>query len=136
MAEIDDKTIVSRLRQYVAEYQSSSDIIFQALLYTYNTQVHQSAGVSQFSLRLPRYISAATELRIPSPVGLDISGKVSPHILRSRLLARPALVKEKFKSLLTASEQRCSSDYNIDVLKPLLFKSKGATICRHATTPG
>lgn len=49
-----NKTIVARLRHYVAEHQSDWDVYVQPLTYDYHSQVHSSKKTTPFSLTLTR----------------------------------------------------------------------------------
>ena len=53
-----NKTLVSRLRHYVADHQRNWDEFVQPLTYAYNIQVHKSTGTSPFSLVLSRQPSS------------------------------------------------------------------------------
>lgn len=83
-----NKTIIARLRHYVAEHQKDWDHYIQSLTYSYDAQVHRSTGVTPFSLVLsmepPGSKSTTNDTALPAD---SHGGMPVPH-LKQQLLQR------------------------------------------------
>lgn len=61
-----NRTMVTRLRHYVAENQKNWDKYVQPLSYAYNTQEHKPPNITPFSLVLTRHPPELTAVSQPS----------------------------------------------------------------------
>lgn len=118
-----NKTIVTRIRIWVAENQYNSDIFVRPLTYAYSNQVYQSKVVTPFSHVLTRHLPGVATSDFPSVVLSDLSCNVSLRILRSHLLARLAFLREKVEKRLAAVRKRYKNDSDRRLLETPVFKT-------------
>ena len=93
-----NRTLLSGLRQYVAEHQKDWPQYVGPLTYAYNTQVHRSTGCKAFELVLPR---------VPEPLAMELTlseeGVTTPRQERTRF-------RDHLRNLMsTATERSCQS---------------------------
>lgn len=117
-AERYNKIILARLRHFVSGHQRDWDFHVHPLKSAYNTQVHQSTGVSWLGLVLSRHLPWAATFDLASIFSSDLSGNVSFDTLHNRLFSRLALVGERVKNRLTAEQNRYKYDHDKACARP------------------
>ncbi|CAN8067637.1 unnamed protein product [Agarophyton chilense] len=114
-AERFNKTLVQRLRHYVADHQSNWHAYVQPLTYGYNLQVHRSTGTTPFDLALTRVPpnvvldepSSATDPATPTQ---PTPGQMKRYTLR---LLKATL--QSARNRLTNAQQRYKADFDKSV---------------------
>lgn len=94
-AERYNKTLITRLRNEVAESQRDRYIFVQPLTYRNNLQVCCSTRTAPFSLVLSRHLPGQTTFDRPSASPRDARTSITPASLRSRLLHRFLVLQQK-----------------------------------------
>lgn len=97
--ERKNRMIAERRRHYVTEYRNNWHIFVQPMTNFYNALVHRSIEVSPFSPLLARHLPGAATFDFPLAIPSVLSRYLSPHILRSRVLARLDLRKNILPSI-------------------------------------
>ena len=89
-----NRTLLSGLRQYVAEHQKDWPEYVGPLTYAYNTQVHRSTGCKPFELVLPR---------VPEPLAMELTlseeGVSTPRQERTRF-------RDHLRNLMSTATER------------------------------
>ena len=110
-----NRTLVARLRHYVAENQRDWDEFVQPLTYAYNTQVHRSTGRSPFDLVLaqaPANPSLPTDTALPTlpanatrqQVELSLLRRLANTIAQARSNLKTAAARYKYYHDRTARQ--------------------------------
>lgn len=118
------KTIIARLRHYIARQQNNWNIFVQQLTYANNTKVHRCSGVSQLIFGAVLDPPRATTVDFSNATPSDISGSGLTRLLRNRLLAKLALNRKKIYRRLTAAQKRYKDDHDPLVLVAPVFQTK------------
>ena len=107
-----NRTLISRLKHYVAEHQRDWDQYIYPLTYAYNMQVHKSTGTSPFNLVLTRH-PPGIAVTTPSTGmdGVDAS-EPSPAQFKKLTLKRIARLLEKAKTSLSRAQARYKADFD------------------------
>ena len=99
-----NRTLVARLRHYVAENQADWDDFVQPLTYAYNTQVHRSTGRSPFDLVLSR---SPTNPTLPTDTALPtLPANATRQQVELGLLRRLASTIAQARSNLATAADR------------------------------
>lgn len=107
-----NKTIVTRLRHYVAEHQKDREIFDQRLTYVYNTHVHRSTNTTPFSLVLSRHPPGRTLLPAKQAYHTYVSRQTSVQATRRALEALIHTLPAKADAHMCSSQQRYKRDYD------------------------
>lgn len=81
-AEQLNKTILTRLRHYVAEQQKDWDTFDKPLTYVYNTQVYRSTYQTRFSLVLSLHLPGPTMLKAGGALPADSDAETTLRVLQ------------------------------------------------------
>ncbi|CDF38169.1 unnamed protein product [Chondrus crispus] len=115
-----NRTLVQRLRHYVAEHQRDWDEYIQPLTFAYNTQVHRSTETTPFDLVLTRPPSG---LALPGTVPQDaVSNTEDPRTpvqYKRATLRKLRDALERTRVKLTAAQRRYKADFD----KKVRFRS-------------
>ncbi|CDF39905.1 unnamed protein product [Chondrus crispus] len=108
-----NRTLVQRLRHYVAEHQRDWDEYIQPLTFAYNTQVHRSTETTPFDLVLTRPPSG---LALPGTVPQDaVSNTEDPRTpvqYKRATLRKLRDALERARVKLTAAQRRYQADFD------------------------
>lgn len=115
------KTIIARLRDYVAEHQDNPDIFVYLLKYAYYTKVHRSADVFQFPVVLSGQPPGATLFDFRQWYIWDYS--VMYHIHIAETFITRVQMRESFVIWLTAVQKRFKYDYDKCVQETPVFNT-------------
>lgn len=91
------KTMVTRLRQYIAKHQENCGTSVHPLPYAYNTQVYRSVVVCSYILVSNRHEATAVTLHCSSAIILNV-WKILSCILRESIEVRLAFIAEQVDS--------------------------------------
>ena len=112
-AERYNRTLVTRLRHFVAEHQDNWDDYVQPLTYAYNMQVHAATGTTPFDLVLSRH---------PPAITLETPAHPDPHTPAPSAASVKAVNFQKWRTILaaarsrmTAAQQRYKDNFNAKV---------------------
>ncbi|CDF40922.1 unnamed protein product [Chondrus crispus] len=119
-----NRTLVQRLRHYVAEHQRDWDEYIQPLTFAYNTQVHRSTETTPFDLVLTRPPSG---LALPGTVPQDaVSNTEDPRTpvqYKRATLRKLRDALERTRVKLTAAQRRYKADFDKKVrFRPVIEK--------------
>jgi len=117
-----NKTIVARLRHYVAENQADWDEYVQPLTYAYNAQVHRSTRVPPFALVLSRNPPGPAQVIPPTAQPSDASPPLRASRLRMRLIRELAHLQAKTSDILRNAQRRYKADHDQHVKKVISLR--------------
>lgn len=101
-----NKTIVARLRHYVAERQRERELLVQQLAYTYNSEKQYTTGTSLFSLVLSFELPRPTTFVTPSALPTDINAETLLKAFLLRILSSIAYMRHSGDKQTIAAQQR------------------------------
>lgn len=101
-----NKTIFSRMFNYVYEHQSYWDTYIQLLTCAYNNQMHHSTGIKPFELVLSRVPPDPTMRILPTAFPTDRTTDIATGKLRQVFLRRLAPMTTKIGIKLSKAQQR------------------------------
>lgn len=87
-AESYNKTILTRLRHYVAEHQNDWDPFVEPLKFAYYTQIRGYTNQTPYRLLLRRHPPGPMIIRASNVVTMDAFGEISLQLLCTRVEAR------------------------------------------------
>ena len=117
-AERFNRTIVQRLRHYVAEHQTDWDLYIQPLTYAYNMQVHRTTGTTPFDLILSRHPPNIISGDVSTAVPDDLPDEdLSTAKLKKRILRDLQKGLEQAKTRMTKAQKRYKDDFDKNVHK-------------------
>lgn len=106
------KTILARLRHYIAEYQKDWDAFVQPLTHAYSTQVLRSMNRTPFGLALRGHPPGPTMLKAGRALSTNGYDETAPQVLRLSLKARICTLRAKANASMTIAPQRYKREYN------------------------
>ena len=113
-AERFNRTLVTRLRHFVAEHQSNWDEFVQPLTYAYNMQVHATTGTTPFDLVLSRHPPSIT---VKPPDNPDAHTDTPPSAVNTKVgnfrKWRTALAAARTR--MTAAQARYKANFDAKV---------------------
>lgn len=111
-AERYNRTIITRLRPYVAEQQRNWKLCVLPFTYAYNTQIHCSTYTSLYNLELSRHPPGPSLLRasINKPIPNEIA--ISPQMMRKLIQACIIALRTKVDTHTRKWQARYRHDYD------------------------
>lgn len=107
-----NRTIITRLRHFIAEHQRNWDIYVQPLTYAYNNQVHRCTNTSPYSLFLSRHPPGPSLLRATTDTPITGKSESSPQMIRRTIQAHILALRAKVDAHLRKSQARYKRDYD------------------------
>lgn len=106
-----NRTIVTRLRHYVAEHQRDQALYVQRLSYAYNTQAHRHTNTSPYTMVLSRH---PPEPRLMHTTLSAVSNLITSNLqqMRRQTKARLATSRTRVNTHQWKSQARYKSGYD------------------------
>lgn len=108
-----NRTLVTRIRHYVAEHQKDWDTFVPMLTYAYNTQVHASTGLVPFELVLTRTPKVSLLGFGSTTLRTDTLNSPPPIVLKSAIMRRLHILFDR----ATKNNKRAQASYKRQVDK-------------------
>lgn len=120
-AERYNRTLVTRLRHFVAEHQRNWDEFVQPLTYAYNMQVHASTGTTPFDLILSRHPPSIIS-KVPAPDKSDKPGKATAVTAKRANFRRWRTVLAQAREKLSRAQRRYKANFDARVSQQPQFR--------------